>query len=603
MPVQPDRDPDPVVIADPTPERIRAALAPQNIVADPNDPKLVDAGTPADVVVTRQPRRPVPIGDADLKIPVAKTPAADGYAPANRLVTIGDSLTHGFHHFAIYDTDVSYPALLAYELGCYNAFNRPRYENEHGGTPLNLEALARRLDRVSWLPPVLHFLGEAWEGFSFLAESAAVWNSPPLRPPQHDWIVHNLAVMGWDLTDTFARTAADYEASLKAELAEIELRLGVLAHIALARLVDPTAGSVVDRIWALFNHCQAYAALQVLNPSRLPGFANSTALDLAAQLGQQGTDGRADRNGIETLIVWLGANNALGSVINLKLDWTTDLTDKYRPIPTTATVWTPTHFATALKVVEAKVHDVKANNVIWLTIPHVTIAPIANGIGKPRDGSRYFEAYVRPWDNVEAGLLGKYTQLTANQCRAIDSTIDQYNWRIEDVVRTARRNGKNWLLLDMAGFLDVLAIRRYDHGRRQPALPNWWDRLQPLFQLPRHLRAQIGMTPTTEFFHVGKNGAVDRGGLFGLDGVHPTTIGYGAIAQRIIDVMQLHTDVVFKDHDGVTARTAPIDIDFKALAQIDSLFSDPPKSIEGVLRNLQRLDYVGLNQLMQHRLF
>jgi hypothetical protein len=592
-----------VVIADPTPERIRAALAPQGVLADPNDPKLVDQGTPSDVVVTTKPRRPVPIGDADLKIPIEREPRAGHYAPANRLVTIGDSLTHGFHHFAIYDTDVSYPALLAYELGCYDAFKRPRYENEHGGTPMNLEALARRLDRVSWLPPGLHFLGQAWEGFNFVAQVATVWNSPPLRPPQHEWITHNLAVMGWDLTDTFSRTAAEYEASLRAELAEIELRLGILARIALARLADPTAGSVIDRIWALFHHSQAYAALPVLNPSRLPAFANSTALDLAKELGQQGTGGRVDRNGIETLIVWLGANNALGSIINLTLEWTSDLTDKCRAIPASATVWRPTHFAKALKKVEEKVHDVKANNVIWLTIPHVTIAPLAHGIGNQDKGSRYFEAYVRPWDNLEAGLFGKYLQLSANQCRAIDSAIDQYNWMIEDVVRTARRRGKNWLLLDFAGFLDVLAIRRYKRGARKDALPTWWEALQPMFQLPTQLHAQIGMTPTTEFFHAGTNGAIDRGGLFGLDGVHPTTIGYGAIAQRIIDVMQLHTDVVFKDHDGVTPRRTPIQVDFKALAQLDSLFSDPPKSVDGVLRNLERLDYVGLNQLLQHRWF
>src|SRR4029077_5787684 len=130
----------------------------------------------------------------------------------------------------------------------------------------------------------------------------------------------------------------------------------------------------------------------------------------------------------------------------------------------------------------------------------------------------------------------------------------------------ARLRGKNWLLLDMAGLLDVLAVRRYRFGGRQQPPPAWCTRLQPMFQLPPQLPAQIGMTPTTEFFHVGSNGAVDHGGLFGLDGVHPTTIGYGAIARRIIDAMQLPTGVAFNDHDGITPRTAPIEVDFKALA-------------------------------------
>jgi len=74
-------------------------------------------------------------------------PKLDG-TPRHRLVTLGDSLTHGFHHLAICDTDLSYPALIAYELGSYDRFSRPRYENETGGLPLNLEYLARRFDKA-----------------------------------------------------------------------------------------------------------------------------------------------------------------------------------------------------------------------------------------------------------------------------------------------------------------------------------------------------------------------------------------------------------------------------------------------------------------------
>ena len=37
--------------------------------------------------------------------------------PVNRLVTIGDSMTHGFMSAAIFRTDLSWPAVLAFELG------------------------------------------------------------------------------------------------------------------------------------------------------------------------------------------------------------------------------------------------------------------------------------------------------------------------------------------------------------------------------------------------------------------------------------------------------------------------------------------------------
>lgn len=37
--------------------------------------------------------------------------------PPHRLVAIGDSLTHGFQSGAIYNTELSYPAITSHELG------------------------------------------------------------------------------------------------------------------------------------------------------------------------------------------------------------------------------------------------------------------------------------------------------------------------------------------------------------------------------------------------------------------------------------------------------------------------------------------------------
>ena len=53
--------------------------------------------------------------------------------------------------------------------------------------------------------------------------------------------------------------------------------------------------------------------------------------------------------------------------------------------------------------------------------------------------------------------------------------------------------------------------------------------------LPPELLA-LDPVPTTRFFHSGPQGRTD-GGLFALDGVHPTTIGYGIIAQEVIRIM------------------------------------------------------------------
>ena len=65
---------------------------------------------PGELEIHTAPREPVT--DPTLGIDL---PEPAGPAPAHRLVAIGDSLTHGFMSAAIYRTDVSWPAIVAYE--------------------------------------------------------------------------------------------------------------------------------------------------------------------------------------------------------------------------------------------------------------------------------------------------------------------------------------------------------------------------------------------------------------------------------------------------------------------------------------------------------
>jgi hypothetical protein len=60
------------------------------------------------------------------------------------------------------------------------------------------------------------------------------------------------------------------------------------------------------------------------------------------------------------------------------------------------TVWRPTHFATEFTHVVAAGQDIQARHVVFGNVSHVTIAPIARGIGgsKVRPGSRYFLYYT-----------------------------------------------------------------------------------------------------------------------------------------------------------------------------------------------------------------
>ena len=96
---------------------------------------LVPADAPEEIKRrVLQPSR-TPVNDPTLGIRVE--PGGKGQ-PRHRFVAIGDSLTHGFQSGAVFNTDLSYPAIVAHELGWLESFNYPKYEGL-GGMPLNIE--------------------------------------------------------------------------------------------------------------------------------------------------------------------------------------------------------------------------------------------------------------------------------------------------------------------------------------------------------------------------------------------------------------------------------------------------------------------------------
>jgi hypothetical protein len=225
-------------------------------------------------------------------------------------------------------------------------------------------------------------------------------------------------------------------------------------------------------------------------------------------------------------------------------------------------------------LVEA-VKKIDAQHVIWATVPHITVVPLAHGVDeKVIPGSRYFPYYTRPWIRDDQFSLDEDPYLTAAQARAIDSAIDQYNNAITDRVRRARAGERDWLLLDTAGILDRLAYRRYIEDKQ--ARPTWWTD----YPLPEPV-ARLNPVPDSRFFLSGAGGRT-QGGLFSLDGVHPTTVTYGLLAQEFINVMRL-AGVPFYRADGTTPRTGDITIDFERLIAVDTLISDPPRSLSSDL--------------------
>ncbi|MBE8516906.1 hypothetical protein ILP97_05140 [Amycolatopsis sp. H6(2020)] len=223
------------------------------------------------------------------------------HKPTHRLVTIGDSLTHGFQSGSVFHTDISYPAIIAYELGWLGQFRYPTYDG-FGGLPLNIELLLRELERSSgrtmdwWDVPLALYRSR-----QFMDQVEDYWErGPGSSDPSLTAINHNLSVYGWDLRDALEVNAASCRTNLK----------------------QPKD----DWLKQAVENSSERAALRVYPAT--DANANMTLFDAAAALGNETNGGDA---GIETLVVFLGANNALGSVVSLNVAWSDTGYDRLPP--------------------------------------------------------------------------------------------------------------------------------------------------------------------------------------------------------------------------------------------------------------------------------
>ena len=496
-------------------------------------------GTPADVVITWEAAKPQT--DPTLGIALKARPTRP---VANRLVTIGDSLTQGFQSLAIFKTDLSWPTMVAAALGLSRSeFRYPTYEG-YGGLPFNLEVCIRglqtkfgRLDfgkdplAAIWLLAFAHEIKHWWTH-----EADKSWNPLP-------GLNHNLSVYSYDVQTACVRTLSEIEAA-------IAKPPGGFFH--------PLTPNDVDR-----------AARRVL----VHADPSMSLLDAAASLGRQG--------GIETLIVALGSNNVLDVTIGLDYEWSTEEANRKH-----GRIWSPTLFESDWSALVARLREVEADHVIVATVPHVTIVPLCAAAGnRLRDDSRYYEYYTHYWlrDRFDSN---RDPHLTGDQARVIDSAIDQYNATIVASVRDARASGLDWRIFEMSGLLDRLAWRRYLNQPR--ARPSWWVEVGGAYPLPEVLN-QLSPPPDTTFFEAGGNGRTS-GGLIALDGVHPTTIGYGLVAAEVIKIMR---------DAGVALAN---DIDFADLVHQDTLIAQPPVTLTGDLHIVgwlnEHLDLI--KALMRH---
>jgi hypothetical protein len=269
-----------------------------------------------------------------------------------------------------------------------------------------------------------------------------------------------------------------------------------------------------------------------------------------------------DKEGeLDTLILWLGSNDCLGTVTCL------EIRDMEQPDitgdPETRRQWNLTHpqvFKEDYTELVARIRQIipPQTKVFVGTLGYVTIPPIIQGIGE-FDGE-YFDYYGRFYVNdSNFAFLWPNKYLTREQAQFIDHRIDTFNKIITGIVA---QQGPNWRLVETGQMLHRLAVKR-----------NNWQHTPdcPLFEfyaqrgLPHHSLLQLWPTPNT--LRLGTvNSRRYTGGLFSLDGIHPTTIGYGMLAEEFLRVMQ---------QAGV-AGADPARLNWREIIAQDTLIQRPP---------------------------
>lgn len=508
----------------------------------------------------------------------------------NRLVCIGGSVTQGMKSFAVLEPQLSYPAIIAHEMGLSDdEFRFPHFTGK-GSFPLNIEYLLRKMDQtfgenVNLLEiPFAGILLREW-----MDEIEDYWErGPGTAPINYEGYFHNLAVWGFEIQDSYQVTA--------------KLCQQVISQ---NKPTDNWFNQIPE-------HAMLSIARRVLNPSH-----SSDPKKLKASQVQRAAE-MARRDGIENLIINLGANNVLMSVVDLVYEesdeWTIKQknpeyrTEAHHPNKKHVTVYTPAHYAQLLDRLMTKVEQMNSGKgvqrVFWGNVPPVTVFPVCHGVGGRMESAeglnspygdrdnqhpdwyrRYFKFYTRPWIPDTRFRSDEDPHLTGKEIIQIDTTIARYNKLLRDKVdqhnkqrRDAGRS-EDWFIVDFHKLLDELAYRRYQEEPNVPRPEEW----QPHKIPPEYEKLQLD----TRFLRA-HNGQRIAGGFFSLDGVHTTTVGSGLVAQEVIDEMQRRGVEFHKWTNGTkTQRNAPITIDYNRLIRLDTLITKLPSTMDDLWDKLE----------------
>lgn len=460
-----------------------------------------------------------------------------------KLFTIGDSVSQGFMSGAAANTDLCYSTILAQVLGvteykCIQFRDNLKFKYDIELILRTLEeAYGSNIRGLEWFG-VLQKINKVFDKSEAYFERGKGMIGKSMDLPYDSF--HNVAVEGMDVADAWLVTPQSSQDTIN-KLKRKEKKDGFLNVAS-----EPFSRN----------------AFRVLNPNAKPEYMGYSAISWLQH--------HASQSGIENVILYLGANNALGTVLSLKIkpspgDGVTVL-HADRKTRQKWNLWHPADFQAEYsclleKVVDAMEHNIYADWCCFVgTVPLVTIAPVAKGVGDARiisdpAGSgkqlRYYQYYTYFPLSKEAGLkTGRY--LKFRDALFIDKTIIKFNEIIRQLIaqKNAELNREAFHVVDVSQALTDMAWKR-NSGKPTYQFPDYCNWAYPPID--------------TKYYHVDSQGNIEKGGIFSLDGVHPSAIGQGLIAWEFLKKMKglgrapHDTDINWPDiYANDTLRQKPI---------------------------------------------
>ena len=451
--------------------------------------------------------------------------------PEHKLVVIGDSLAQGFQNGGIYRTDINFPSFIHRGFDPSLPFEQPRFTAQ-AGIPLNLEVILRGLaddfgPTLEWdeYPAAASHTVKTLKRIKKYWEGGVKDLSVPRTQPYH-----NLAIWGLSINDSWMVNEKNSREFINQHKEKYSV-FGLLPE-----------------------HAKFTTARMVLNPSLTPEAELRTQLDNVEVLQNSG--------GIENLIVCLGHNNVLGTIGNLDLKWSEEEDLDSFIAFRKHSIYRPEHFEREYRTLAKKVSKIGATRVFVPTIPYPTIPPILRGVNSEYSSNHlgYFDYYTRFWIWDEDFDPTKHPHLSKDEAIQIDFTVDEYNTIIRKIAREF-----GFHVVPVAKNVAGMAQRRLG-GELTRSYPP--DFIAALKRNPysAHLVTENNETLlTTDFIRLDKEtGKVNKGGIFSLDGIHPTTIGYGLMANVYRNTME---------KAGVSFQKP---MDWAYIIEQDSLVTAPP---------------------------